>query len=140
MLLTPESSVEAQKQLGADIIIPLDELPPYHTSPDVLAASLARSHRWMARSLATHLADVRQQAMYAVVHGGMSLELRQQVGMRNLPTGGGSMVQPKQPGSALPAMQLLQESSPACSRLGLLGAHPCLLTALPPCPSPASER
>jgi queuine tRNA-ribosyltransferase len=79
MLLTPESSVAAQKQLGADIIIPLDELPPYHTSPDVLAASLARSHRWMARSLATHLADVRQQAMYAVVHGGMSLELRQQV-------------------------------------------------------------
>lgn len=31
MLLTPESSVEAQKKLGADIIIPLDELPPYHT-------------------------------------------------------------------------------------------------------------
>lgn len=29
-------------------------------------------------SLKTHLADVRQQAMYAVVHGGLSLELRQQ--------------------------------------------------------------
>ncbi|EFN58624.1 hypothetical protein CHLNCDRAFT_34232 [Chlorella variabilis] len=78
MLLTPESSVLAQKQLGADIIVPLDELPPYHTEPQVLAASLARSHRWMARSLKTHLADVRQQAMYAVVHGGLSLELRQQ--------------------------------------------------------------
>lgn len=49
MLLTPESSVEAQKKLGADIIIPLDELPPYHTDPATLAASLARSHRWMAR-------------------------------------------------------------------------------------------
>lgn len=49
MLLTPESSVLAQKQLGADIIVPLDELPPYHTEPQVLAASLARSHRWMAR-------------------------------------------------------------------------------------------
>ncbi|KAI3436502.1 hypothetical protein D9Q98_005919 [Chlorella vulgaris] len=78
MLLTPESSVLAQKQLGADIIIPLDELPPYHTEPAVLAASLARSHRWMARSLHTHLSDIRQQVMYAVVHGGMSLELRQQ--------------------------------------------------------------
>ncbi|KAL4457488.1 hypothetical protein ABPG75_012353 [Micractinium tetrahymenae] len=78
MLLTPESSVLAQKKLGADIIIPLDELPPYHTEPAVLEASLARSHRWMARSLKTHLADVRQQAMYAVVHGGLSLELRQQ--------------------------------------------------------------
>lgn len=49
MLLTPESSVLAQKKLGADIIIPLDELPPYHTEPTVLEASLARSHRWMAR-------------------------------------------------------------------------------------------
>ena len=78
MLLSPESSVQAQKRLGADIIIPLDELPPYHTEPAALAASLARSHRWMARSLQTHLADVAQQAMYAVVHGGMSLELRHQ--------------------------------------------------------------
>lgn len=25
----------------------------------------------------THLADIRQQAMYGVVHGGLSLELRQ---------------------------------------------------------------
>ena len=49
MLLTPESSVLAQKALGGDIIIPLDELPPYHTEPAVLEASLARSHRWMAR-------------------------------------------------------------------------------------------
>lgn len=29
------------------------------------------------RSLTTHLADIRQQAMYGVVHGGLSLELRQ---------------------------------------------------------------
>ena len=36
-------------QLGADIIIPLDELPPYHTEQAVLEASLQRSHRWMAR-------------------------------------------------------------------------------------------
>ena len=30
--LTPESAVQAQKVIGADIIIPLDELPPYHIS------------------------------------------------------------------------------------------------------------
>ncbi|MBA2306825.1 tRNA-guanine transglycosylase, partial [Candidatus Dependentiae bacterium] len=28
ILLTPESSIQAQKKLGADIIIPFDELPP----------------------------------------------------------------------------------------------------------------
>ena len=49
MLLTPESSVQAQKLMGADIILPLDELPPYHMPQADLAASLARSHRWMAR-------------------------------------------------------------------------------------------
>ena len=59
--LTPESSVLAQKHLGADIIIPLDELPPYHIDRDVLERSVYMSHRWEARSLRTHLADVRQR-------------------------------------------------------------------------------
>lgn len=76
ILLTPESSVIAQKKLGADIIIPFDELPPYHISDKKLLASLERTHRWETRSLNTHLGDVRQQAMYAVVHGGVNQELR----------------------------------------------------------------
>lgn len=76
MTLTPEGSVAAQKSLGADIILPLDELPPYHIDDAVLEASLDRSHRWMTRSLAAHLADRRQQAMYGIVHGGMRLDLR----------------------------------------------------------------
>ena len=41
VLLTPEISVAAQKDLGADIIIPLDELPPYHITPEALAARRA---------------------------------------------------------------------------------------------------
>ena len=74
--LTPESSVQAQKSLGADIIIPLDELPPYHITRERLHASVRLSHRWMARSLREHLSDPRDQAMYAVVHGGTDEELR----------------------------------------------------------------
>lgn len=76
VLLTPESSVNAQKQYGSDIIIPLDELPPYHIERDALHRSVLLSHRWMARSLRCHLDDVRQQAMYAVIHGGVDQELR----------------------------------------------------------------
>ena len=72
----PESSVEAQKSLGADIIIPLDELPPYHIDRAVLERSVYLSHRWEARSLKAHLRDVRQQAMYAVIHGGVDRDLR----------------------------------------------------------------
>jgi len=34
------------------------------------------SHRWEARSLQAHLSDVRKQAMYCVVHGGTSVDLR----------------------------------------------------------------
>jgi len=63
ILLTPESSIQAQKSLGADIIIPLDELPPYHIDRNVLSNSVDRTHRWEARSLVEHLKNVNQQAM-----------------------------------------------------------------------------
>jgi queuine tRNA-ribosyltransferase len=78
IMLTPESSIAAQKDLGADIIIPFDELPPYHISSDALKKSLARTHRWEQRSLEAHLANPRGQAMYAVIHGGIDPELRRE--------------------------------------------------------------
>ncbi|MGE3955068.1 MAG: tRNA guanosine(34) transglycosylase Tgt [Parachlamydiales bacterium] len=74
--LTPESSVKAQKDLGADIIIPLDELPPYHITSEHLRTSLDRTHRWEERSLNTHLENPQGQAMYGVIHGGVDLEMR----------------------------------------------------------------
>ncbi|HEX4069283.1 MAG TPA: tRNA-guanine transglycosylase, partial [Candidatus Babeliales bacterium] len=42
ILLTPETSIAAQKDLGADIIIPFDELPPYHIDHQKLINSLHR--------------------------------------------------------------------------------------------------
>ena len=78
ILLTPESSVQAQKDLGADIIIPLDELPPYHIDKRKLLQSLERTHRWEKRSLDTHVANRNNQAMYAVIHGGIDQALRKQ--------------------------------------------------------------
>jgi Queuine tRNA-ribosyltransferase len=41
-LLTPETTVQAQKDIGADIIIPLDELPPYHVDRSKLVDSVDR--------------------------------------------------------------------------------------------------
>ena len=76
VLLTPETSIQAQKSLGADIIIPLDELPPYHIGLDKLKTSLERTHRWEKRSLEEHLKNRANQAMYAVIHGGVDPELR----------------------------------------------------------------
>ncbi len=76
--LTPESAIQAQKALGADIIIPLDELPPYHTSEKKLKESLDRTHRWEKRSLDEHLKHPNNQAIYAVIHGGLDPVLRRQ--------------------------------------------------------------
>lgn len=76
IFLTPESTVQAQKSYGADIIIPLDQLPPYHIDRKLLEESVDRSHRWEARSLAEHLKNPKEQAMYCVVHGGVDKELR----------------------------------------------------------------
>ena len=45
----------------SDIIVPLDELPPYHITTERLTASVFLSHRWEARSLREHLKDLRQQ-------------------------------------------------------------------------------
>ncbi|HSW87106.1 MAG TPA: tRNA guanosine(34) transglycosylase Tgt [Rhabdochlamydiaceae bacterium] len=102
ILLTPESSIAAQKDLGGDIIIPFDELPPYHIAEDALQASLERTHRWEERSLNAHLQNPQNQAMYAVVHGGINLELRKKSCdfLTNLPFDGfaigGSMGENKQ--------------------------------------------
>lgn len=78
IMLTPESSICAQKELGADIIIPLDELPPYHVKQNELKISLARTHRWEKRSLEEHLKHPQNQAIYGVIHGGVDFELRKQ--------------------------------------------------------------
>ncbi len=78
ILLTPESSIAAQKDLGADIIIAFDELPPYHVKKESLKRSLDRTHRWEERSLKFHLKNPNNQAIYAVVHGGVDLDFRRQ--------------------------------------------------------------
>lgn len=90
ILLTPESSIKAQKQLGADIIVSFDELPPYHIDKHVLKKSLERTHRWEKRSLEYHLNHKKDQAIYAVIHGGTDPEFRKQSAqyLTNLPFDG----------------------------------------------------
>ena len=77
ILLTPESSIKAQKDFGSDIIIPFDELPPYHISKEKLLESFERTHRWEKRSLEEHLKDPKNQSIYAVIHGGVDDALRE---------------------------------------------------------------
>lgn len=78
IFLTPESSIQAQKELGADMIISFDELPPYHMDQDSLKKSLERTHRWEKRSLDEHIKHPKNQALYAVIHGGLDISLRKE--------------------------------------------------------------
>lgn len=76
LLLTPETSILAQKKLGADIILPFDELPPYHIDQKALIRSLHRTHRWQERSLIEHKKNVQNQALFGIIHGGVDDQLR----------------------------------------------------------------
>ncbi len=83
-VFTPESSIEVQHALGADIILCFDELPPLHVDYDYTARSLERTHRWEDRCLAYHQARRAQplhgypQALFGIVHGGIYADLRRQ--------------------------------------------------------------
>ena len=75
MRLTPESAIRAQNQLGADIIMALDECPPLPAEPGALREAVRRTVGWARRSRAAHRwAD---QALYGIVQGGLDLALRQ---------------------------------------------------------------
>jgi queuine tRNA-ribosyltransferase len=78
IFLSPELSIDAQKNIGADIIITLDELLPYHTDIDVFKSSFYRNHRWQIRSYEQHKRNASDQALYPVIHGGLYEEFRKE--------------------------------------------------------------
>ncbi|MDR2340855.1 MAG: tRNA guanosine(34) transglycosylase Tgt [Puniceicoccales bacterium] len=78
-MLTPEKSIQIQRCLGADIILPLDECTPAHLTRAELKKSTDRSHRWERRSLEEFLrTDTETQALYGIVQGGTDESLRRE--------------------------------------------------------------
>ncbi|MBW2519062.1 MAG: tRNA guanosine(34) transglycosylase Tgt [Deltaproteobacteria bacterium] len=74
--LTPESSVEIQEALGADIMMVFDECIPHPASRDYVAHSTARSMRWALRSKKARRNP--NAAIFGIVQGGMEQDLRLQ--------------------------------------------------------------
>ncbi len=72
--LSPERSLEIQRNLGADICMALDECPPGRMERQGLEASMARTTRWLARSRAVPLQP--HQGLFAINQGGTHLDLR----------------------------------------------------------------
>ncbi len=76
--LTAERCIEVQAQLGADVIMQLDECPPAGASRRELAAAVERSAAWARRGKARWEALGRRgrQALFGIQQGGTDGELR----------------------------------------------------------------
>ena len=73
--LTPESSVEAQRALGATVTMALDECTPFPVDEAGAAASMQRSMRWAARSRAA-FEGRPGYGLFGIVQGSVFARLR----------------------------------------------------------------
>jgi queuine tRNA-ribosyltransferase len=80
--LTPEIAVRTQELLGADIQMVLDVCPPLPSPPDVLRLAVERTSAWAARARSTHRSE--EQALFGIVQGGVSTELRAESAQRTV--------------------------------------------------------
>lgn len=74
VFLSPEISMQVQRQLGADIVMAFDECTPYPATPEQARESMELSMRWAQRSKDAH-AD-NPSALFGIVQGGMYENLR----------------------------------------------------------------
>jgi len=82
--MTPESCAAMQADLGADIIMTLDECPPFGASRDEVAAATERTLAWARRCLAAHRTAARPYgpALFPIVQGGPFADLRAEAARR----------------------------------------------------------
>ncbi|MFC1955310.1 tRNA guanosine(34) transglycosylase Tgt [Chloroflexota bacterium] len=74
--MTPELAVQYQETLGADVIMVLDECIAYGDSLEKVQQAMNRTHKWAVICQQAHQRN--DQALYAIVQGGMFPELRRQ--------------------------------------------------------------
>ena len=74
--MTPELAIQYQEALGADIIMVLDECTAYGDSFKKVQQAVARTHLWAERCQRARMRN--DQALYAIVQGGVYPELRKQ--------------------------------------------------------------
>jgi queuine tRNA-ribosyltransferase len=74
-LLSPETSMDIQMKLGADIVMAFDECPPLPAPREAVEAATARTTRWARRCRAAHTRP--DQALFGIVQGGVHLDLRE---------------------------------------------------------------
>ncbi len=81
--LTPEKSIQIQFELGADMLVCLDDCPPNDAGNEVMAAAINRTIAWAKRCRVEFARQVKKRKLtkkrpllFGVIQGGANLELR----------------------------------------------------------------
>lgn len=74
VFMTPESSMQVQRDLGSDIVMIFDECTPYPATEKEAADSMRLSLRWAKRSKEAH--GDSPSALFGIIQGGMYESLR----------------------------------------------------------------
>jgi len=80
LMLTPEAAVDIQQNLGADIIMALDECTPYPADYEHANSSVEMTAQWAERSISTHRS--KSQALFGIVQGSIYPDLRRRSAMQ----------------------------------------------------------
>jgi len=76
MLLTPERSIQIQNQIGADIIMALDDVVSSTTTGPRVEEAMYRTLRWIDRCVEAHTKP-RTQSLFGIVQGGLDPTMRE---------------------------------------------------------------
>lgn len=79
---TPESAVEVQQLIGADIQMALDVCPPLPSPSTVIRTSVDRTAQWAQRARDAHAR--RDQSLFGIVQGGTDQLLRRESAERTV--------------------------------------------------------
>lgn len=77
-LLTPESVMQIEYELGADIILPLDICVAYPCTYNAAKEAMERTHRWAERAFIAKESYHSKQMLFGIVQGAFEPELRRQ--------------------------------------------------------------
>lgn len=101
VVMTPESSMQVQRELGSDIVMIFDECTPYPATEKEAADSMRLSLRWAERSKRAH--GDNPSALFGIIQGGMYESLRDEslaglteIGFDGYAIGGLSVGEPKE--------------------------------------------
>ena len=101
VFMTPESSMEVQRDLGSDVVMIFDECTPHPATEKEAADSMRLSLRWAQRSKDAH--GDSPSALFGIIQGGMYENLRDEsmnaltdIGFDGYAIGGLSVGEPKE--------------------------------------------